>query len=55
MITTVIVLTAPPPGLVALLVGGEDSLKFSFEATSIVGEVLGDHAPSESSTVGPVA
>lgn len=42
---SVIVTTAPltaPPALTTLPVGREDSLKFSFEATSITREVLGD-------------
>lgn len=46
---------APPPAPVTSPTREEDTLKFSFVATSIAREVSGDVAPSESSPVGPIA
>lgn len=47
--------TASLPALVTLPNSREDSLKFSFEATSGVEEASGDGFPSESTPVGPIA
>lgn len=47
--------TVPLVAPTTLLVGGEDSFKFSFEGASGVGEATGNGSPSESTLVGYVA
>lgn len=43
--------TIPSPALATLSVGGEDSLKFSFEVASGIGEASVDDSPLESTLV----
>lgn len=55
MIVAKIPSTISLPTPATLPVGGEDSLKFSFEATSGTGEASSNGSPSKATPVGPVA